>query len=238
MLTQGRFVAVLLALLGVSVPGITTSLNAQCPDGYSLAWEDADNYYCEPVASQADVLEVPLAVALEDSEMLGKSWRFRKAIIDEMGCLVHNYAVYEYGAKPLPSTKCEVVDLTDCSGAVRWANGRAACFVDHVQASANGPLPGLNTNANGQAAYFRAHGAWIPADGTPRPGDLMFFRVGDNIDHVSVYLGKKHDGTVVMVHAEGAQGRVVFTAIKPSGFYATRLQGYGNVSLLYSKLRN
>ena len=209
-----------------------------CRPGYDLVDEDDNYWYCEKRATDSDFgsLQRILDRYGPDPRMVGREWRFRKALIDVMGCLAHNPAVYAWGARPHLPTPCDRVFATDCSGATSYANDVAACFVGGVQAAAQIGIPGLRTTANGQANYYKRNGAWIPREGSPQPGDLMFFITGQSVppvvDHVGVYVGTSSDGWPIMIHAENRGHRVIFTRMDPKGYYSRKLTGYGNASLL------
>ena len=219
--------------------------HAQCTrhPGDFLVGEDDKNYYCESPASAADISETLRDVERylttpPPTELLGTRWRFRKSAVDTAGCIARNSADYGYGSRYSVLEKCSSGKPIDCSGLVEYAYRLSACFARGFFSAKDDVLSRLEDTADGQARYFKSHGAWIEPGGQPSPGDAIFFCCTYNpvpprdITHVAIYLGKRADGTMLVIEAVSSGVK-----IEPlSGTLARKIRGYGNAGALYEKL--
>ena len=230
--------------------------SAQCKPGDILVGEDEKYYYCSSPASKDEIDEVAKDMDKFKREgpkhLLGEEWQFRKATIDTLGCLARKRAPYVFGAKIIFPAECASGldwDLpVDCSGAIAYASRFAAFFVSGFYRDVFNTLKGLQTDAAGQATYFKTKGAFIPQWGYPSPGDVVFFEQTydkdangvinerDGITHVGIYLGKNRDGKKLMIHASSHARKVVFSKISED--LEKKLVGYGNISQLYINVKS
>lgn len=235
-------ISILLAAInaGAQQPG--------CKPGDYQIGEDEKNIYCESVPSRSALEQIGdyLRDYQGDSAMIGVEWRFRKALIDELGCLARDQAAYRWGGRPPVGAECvrgaQRLEM-DCSGALAHAaesGAYAACAVSTVYFSAaKEALKLRNMTARQQMQYFARHGALQPPATRPRPGDAVFFeRTTRNQDpyvtHVAIYLGRNPAGRDLILHASYSSQKVVFGAITP--WLQSRIVGYGNVSKLFTSL--
>ena len=125
----------------------------------------------------------------------------------------------------------------DCSGLAEYGAVNA-CFVRGVSSIAGLAVRNMVASAAGQAQYFESRDALLDADGSPNPGDFVFFKhttLGSNEDqitHVGIYLGRYTDGTLLIVHASSRAGRVIFDKLRPGGKLTNKIAGFGDISIL------
>lgn len=223
----------------------STAAHAQCTrhPGDFLVGEDDENYYCESPASVSDIgqtlrdIERYLA-SPPPAELLGSRWRFRKAAIDTAGCIAKNHAAYGFGAKYSVLEQCSNGKPIDCSGLAGYAYRLSACFVRGFYAAKGDALRRLDDSADGQARLFKAQGAWLDAKAEPSPGDAVFFcctykpNPPRDITHVAIYLGRREDGTMLVIQA-------VSSGVKIGPISRTlvgKIRGFGDAGELHEKL--
>lgn len=235
------------AILLLASPGFVEKVAAQCHRGDILIGEDERYWYCstpDPPGAAA------LAIEQINQHLIGKEWRYRRAVLDAVGSLVRpNVTPYVYGGKlriqsggrvtwVCVSEKCTgAQDVgVDCSGLVEFGAAHAACFVRGVYSTAGLAVRGVIGKASEQAAYFRDRNAFIPPAGNPNPGDFIFFKQtipGETgITHVGIYVGRPNDGSILIVHASSKAQRVIFARLKPESNLTKKIAGYGDVSVL------
>jgi hypothetical protein len=218
---------------------------AQCNrnPGDFLIGEDDDKYYCGSPASGSDVTETLQDIANylfrpPSAEMLGSRWQFRKSIVDTAGCVARNHASYAMGAKYSVHAACTSRQPIDCSGLAAYAYRVSACFARGFYSANDDVLRRLENHANGQATFFRTHGAWMDATAMPSPGDAVFFcctyqpSPPRDITHVAIYLGRRPDGTMLVVHAVGAGVKIQSL----SADLSRKIRGFGNAAALHEAL--
>jgi hypothetical protein len=219
--------------------------HAQCDrnPGDFLIGEDERNYYCGSPASSSDMQETLRDIRNyltkpPPDELLGARWRFRKGVIDTAGCVARNHAAYSFGAKYSVLDECTNGQPIDCSGLAAYAYRVSACFVRGFYSAKDEGLRRLEDNADGQASFFKAHGAWMDRTATPSPGDAVFFCCTyrpvppRDITHVAIYLGRRNDGTMMVIQAVGAGVKI--QALSPE--LAGKIQGFGNAGALHKDL--
>jgi NlpC/P60 family len=222
--------------------------HAQCTrhPGDFLVGEDDERYYCESPASATDIGETlrDIETYLKNPpspELLGARWRFRKSAIDTAGCVARNHAAYGWGAKYSVLEQCSNGKPIDCSGLAGYAYRLSACFVRGFYSAKDDTLGRLEDTAEGQAKFFKANGAWMDINAVPSPGDAIFFcctytpkppAPPRDITHVAIYLGKRADGTMLVIQA--VNSGVKIEAL--SRDFAGKIRGYGNAGELYEKL--
>lgn len=224
-----------------------------CGTSWILIGEDDDYYYCVKELESHQIQAVQKYYTRLKREgvpgLLGDEWRFRKKVIDHIGCMARHRWAYVYGGRITWPEEC--VGLrgggVDCSGAVAQGFRFSACFFAGYARVAFKKHIAMETSAAGQAKLFRKNAAFIPASGNPLPGDAIFFHgtwdrnkdgrkdSRDGITHVGIFLGRGEDGRVLIVHASSAAGRVIVT--RATGFLRQRIAGYGDLSKLYMRLR-
>lgn len=241
-----------LACLGISaLICLSGTARAQCRDDDVLVGEDEDYYYCSTIASSDDFAAMRSfldnLLRSPTKELLGDAWRYRKALIDTVGCLARNHEPYKFGIKLTVPEACDKTSVkpVDCSGLVSYGARYAACFVSNVYGAAVRGFAALQTDADGQADLFKQHHAFLSPSAVPSAGDFIFFEgtydknhdgrtdAADGITHVAIYLGRGSDGKIVMIHASSRKGKVVFSKLE--GQLSKKLVGYGNVSALALK---
>lgn len=231
----------------------TSSANAQCKPGDMLVGEDENNWYCQASNTVEELKELAtdlynyLVTEGPSQEMLGDEWRYRKAAIEATKDLANRgYKFgeklrFEAGGKPYEicvADKCKSQTNTiDCSGYVEYA-ATSACFVRAYSAATCGKgLRVLQDNADNQMRVFKKNDVFLPTDGNPKPGDLMFLEKTYKLkngtypkgaSHVAIYLGKKGGGKIKIMHA--GNSKVGFTDL-PSN-WDNKILGYGNISKL------
>jgi len=185
---------------------LETTLTAQCRPGWLLIGEDDQYWYCSSPARRSDVSEV---LEKQNPELLGDQWRFRKAVIEAVGSLAEAGLPYKWGGKLRVSAAGGVTYICvaescggesglgiDCSGTAAYGE-LSACFIKGFF-YAMGRMRGLESNAAGQAEYFKRQNAFRSRYATPLAGDLIFFRNTarnrNGITHVAIYLGTTRDG--------------------------------------------
>ena len=222
-----------------------TAAQAQCTrhPGDFLVGEDDENYYCESPGSATDIGQTlqdidKYLASPPPVELLGSRWRFRKAAIDTAGCIARNHAAYGFGAKYSVLEQCANGKPIDCSGLAAYAYRLSACFVRGFYTAKGDVLRRLEDNADAQARLFKAQGAWLDANATPSPGDAVFFCCTykpdppRDITHVAIYLGRRADGTMLVIQAVSSGVK-----IGPiSQTLAGKIRGFGNAGELNEKL--
>lgn len=230
-----------------------SSANAQCKPGDMLVGEDENNWYCQASNTVEELKELAtdlynyLVTEGPSQEMLGDEWRYRKAAIEATRDLANRG--YKFGEKfrfkaggvtyeICVADKCEhQTNTIDCSGYVEYA-ATSACFVRAYSTATCGKvIKGIQNNANNQMQLFKKNDVFLPKYGNPKPGDLMFlektYKLKDGTyptgaSHVAIFLGKKGDGKIKIMHA--GNSKVGFTDL-PSDWY-DKILGYGNISKL------
>jgi hypothetical protein len=247
-----------------------------CDPGDLLVGEDFRHIYCARVIKDQKIIYdlVKENAELAKAEALtGQEWEIRKNLIDAAGNLAKSAREYEFGGKAqitcggkttyvcVGKEKCYTdKEGIDCSGLAVYSLELGACFghgfVNGV-IKASAPqvaekLRGLETDAKGQVQFFKEHHAFIPSNGEPLPGDLVFYQKALNTgalkyDHVAIYLGQLEGGSIryiieatrydirdangdVKKHVEG-----LFIWEEEQKLRA-RVGGYGNTSLLINNL--
>jgi cell wall-associated NlpC family hydrolase len=239
--------------IGLSFILWTSSANAQCKPGDILVGEDDNNWYCQTSSTIEELKELAtdlynyLVTGGPSEEMLGDEWRYRKAEIEATRDLANRG--YKLGAKVHFNVEGKTYEICvadeckgqlntiDCSGYVEYA-ASSACFVRAYSTATCGKvIRGIQNNANNQMQLFKNNKVFLPKNGNPKPGDLIFlektYKLKDGTypkgaSHVAIYLGKKVDGKIKIMHA--GKSKVGFTDL-PSNWY-DKILGYGNISKL------
>lgn len=245
---------IVVIFFGLSLILWTSSANAQCKPGDILVGEDENNWYCQASNTIEELRELAtdlynyLVTEGPSEEMLGDEWRYRKAEIEATRDLANRG--YKLGAKVrfdaggktheiCVADDCKgQLNTIDCSGYVEYS-ASSACFVRAYSAATCGKaIKGIQNNANKQMQLFKENGVFLSKYGNPKPGDLMFlektYKLKDGTypkgaSHVAIYLGKKGDGKIKIMHA--GSSKVGFTDL-PSNWY-DKILGYGNISKLF-----
>lgn len=239
----------------LTLPQVT---HAQCKPGDILVGEDQTNWYCQASQTVQELKELAhdlyqyLVTEGPAQEMLGDEWRYRKATIEAARNLANRG--YQFGAKVrfdelgTPNEICMADDckgknVIDCSGYVEYA-ASSACFVSAYATTTCGKsIKGFQNSAHKQMQLFIKHGLLQGSDGNPKPGDLMFLEKTYQLkngsypkgaSHVAIYLGKKQNGSIKIMHA--GSRKVGFTDL-PTAWY-DKVLGYGNLSKLMAILGN
>ncbi|HSE17263.1 MAG TPA: NlpC/P60 family protein [Pyrinomonadaceae bacterium] len=236
-----RFILLYVWMLAVFfLSGLAAEVHAQCHEDEVLVGEDAKFWYCGKLVSGDEVTRATAKLDTMRPEWFGEAWRYRKAVIDVAGCLARQPGTpYLWGGKyPFPQecTQRSGQGL-DCSGLVAYTNQFAACFVNRFYMAAFDTLRELHDrNAANQAQYFKQNKAWVDRNGSPIPGDAIFFKDTyqgcKGICHVAIFLGDASDGRRLMIHAS-SKGVVI---TKMPDQWRSKIVGYGNVSQLYLKV--
>jgi len=220
--------------------------------GDFLVGEDEYNYYCESSATDDDAKKlvsdlqdlINSAVNPPSQEFLGARWQLRKSIIDTAGCVAKNHTYYGQ-ERPVWDIiySCRNPDRKriDCSNLVQFSDRVGACGVDAFYKAKTDSLRSLGDagDAVGQSRIFKKNHAWIAPGDTPFPGDTVFFGktypdCKKEICHAAVYLGKRDDGTMLVIQATSSKG-VKIGPLSPK--MQSLVVGFGNVGELYDSLR-
>jgi hypothetical protein len=186
--------------------------------------------------------------------LLGEEWRFRKRVIDTVGAVIREgKRIYAWGAKITIDANGKITTIcfnkgckgkdnaVDCSGLV--AHGLSSglssvCLVrGFYQAACVDIEPLWDKSADGMAKVFKDHNAFTPKDGTPYPGDVIFFKTKSFINHVGIYLGQTRDGRRLMMHADGYRNKKVLFEKRIPAHLQGKEVGYGNISALYMAVK-
>lgn len=244
---------IFIMFFGLSLILWTSSANAQCKPGDILVGEDESNWYCQAsnTLEELKVLATDLYNYLvtegPSEEMLGDEWRYRKAQIEATRDLANRgYKLgakvsFDVGGKTHEICVADDCNGIDCSGYVEYA-ASSACFVRaYSNATCGKVIRGMQNNANNQMQLFKKNDVFLPKHGNPKPGDLMFlektYKLKDGTypkgaSHVAIYLGKKGNGKIKIMHA--GSSKVGFTDL-PSN-WNEKILGYGNISKLIVKI--
>ncbi len=209
-----------------------------CPNGYYLAYEDENNWYCEPLTGAPDVAEV---IRKLDSQLsMTPQDKLRAEAIRLAKCMAEKQAAYQYGAKIeefLGDCEKAATHKVDCSGLVQWIQDSSVCAVNGFCMAAD-KRASFTPRRSAADLYqlFRDKRSIRQGSDEPEPGDPVFFRKVSGsakaADHIGIFLTKVSGGqSIMMIHASQGAGKVMM-ARYPNGEWGMKIVGYGNLESL------
>ena len=253
----GRWREVLsrLTLAATAFVVMTGAASATCdrhPGDFLVGTTETETAYidhCESPATASDMRELVQDLDRNlanppSEELVGSRWQFRKGVIDTAGCVARAGTLYDHrksGADTwAPSYRCANPDrrLSECSNLSQYSDRHAACFIHGFYSAKDDVMKplGIARDAQGQYGVFEQHGALMAKGGSPFPGDTVFFcctsNKGTPITHAAIYLGRRSDGTMLVIQAVSSGVKI--------GPLSDKLEklvvGFGNAGKLYAEL--
>jgi hypothetical protein len=206
------------------------------PDGYYVAYEDENNYYCYPLLTNDQRAEI--ISKLEVQLPTDPGAKIRREAIRLAKCMVSKNAQYKEGAtinEFLADCEAAAAQPTDCSSLVQWVTDSAACTVGGfcMAAGRKEYFKALRTGSE-QYKMFQKNNAitW-----TPKGGDVLFLKKISGstkpIDHVGIFLMRK--GTSIwIIHASAnpKTSKVMVAEYPAEEGWGMKIMGYGNLEAL------
>jgi hypothetical protein len=204
------------------------------PDGFYVAYEDENYYYCLPRLTNEQRMEI--VSKLEAQIPTGSGSQIRREAIRLANCMVEKNAQYKEGAtieEFLADCEKAAAQPTDCSSLVQWVHDSAACIVNGFCMAADRKryFKAQRTSSD-QYKMFHENGALtLTPEGA---GDEVFLKEIDEstnkIKHVGIFLFSEGD-VIWMIHASSSAKHVVIAPFTEKGF-KMRIVGYGNLEKL------
>ncbi|WP_313673148.1 NlpC/P60 family protein [Mycolicibacterium sp.] len=209
-----------------------------CPDGYYLAYEDENNWYCEPLIAPSDTAEVIRKLDLQLS--MTPPEKLRAEAIRLAKCMAQKQAAYKFGAKIedfLGDCEKAATHKVDCSGLVQWIQDSAVCAVNGfcMAADKRASFTPQRSAADLYRLFGEKHSIRSGSD-EAEPGDPVFFKYSSGstkaADHIGIFLMKVPGGrSIHMIHGSERAGKVKMVTY-PDGEWGMRIVGYGNLESL------